>query len=237
MIISLDDTYRSELFLLPARNGNRMLQGVEVIVNFVGIDSNVRAPTELVVPRLTSDETLALFAEQLALIETCQLFLIQHQLTAWINISPYIVDALLADETLAADVRKFPFLEFTINENYPDLNKGSDNQSLFLLAKQHALVLANFGTGTASTKAIFDGLFKRVMLDKNFVQQRLASPSFEPFMRAIISQVEPYCRSVMIAGIDDEQALKRASAFQFSAMQGALWPAVAAEQLTTLVHP
>lgn len=33
-------------------------------------------------------------------------------------------------------------------------------------------MLANFGAGEASTKAIFDGLFKRVMLDKNFIQQR-----------------------------------------------------------------
>ncbi len=50
-------------------------QGLEVIVNFVGSDSTVRAPTELVLPRLTADETLALFAEQLALLEACQLFL------------------------------------------------------------------------------------------------------------------------------------------------------------------
>ncbi|WLI77157.1 EAL domain-containing protein [Kosakonia sp. H02] len=237
MIVSLDDTYRSELLLLPARNGNGMLRGVEIIVNFAGKDSTVRAPTELVLPRLSPAETLELFTEQLALIEACQLFLIQHQLTAWINISPNIVDALLTDETLAARVRKFPFLEFTVSENYPDLNKGRDNPPLFLLAKQYPLVLSNFGTGTASTKAIFDGLFKRVILDKNFTQQRLTSPSFEPFMRAIISQVEPYCESVMIAGIDDEQALKRAAAFQFSAMQGALWPPVTAAQLTTLVHP
>ena len=237
MNVSLDVTYHSELLLLPARKGNGMLQGVEIIVNFVGNDSNVRAPTELVFPRLTSDEARVLFEEQLALIETCQLFLIQHQLSAWINISPYIVDALLTDKTLAARAGKFPFLEFMINENYPELNKGKENQNLSLLAKRFALVLANFGTGTASTKAIFEGLFTRVMLDKNFVQQRLAALSFEPFMRAIISQIEPYCRSVMISGIDNEQDLKRAAIFQFSAMQGALWPAVNAAQLTSLVQP
>ena len=91
MIVSLDDTYRSELLLLPARKGNGMLQGLEIIVNFVGPDSNVRTPTELVIPRLTPEEILALFNEQLALLEACQLFFIQHQLTAWINIAPSLV--------------------------------------------------------------------------------------------------------------------------------------------------
>lgn len=237
MNVLLDDTYRTELLLLPARKSNEKLQGLEVISNFVGIDNNVRAPAELVSPRLTQDEALQLFTEQLALIEACQLFFIQHQLTAWINISPLIVEALLTDEALATYVAKFPFLELSINENFPNLNKGSDDPSLSLLAKQYALVLANFGAGTASTKAIFDGLFKRVALDKNFVQQRLSSPSFEPFMRAIVSQITPYCRSVMIAGIDDKVALERAAPFQFSAMQGALWPPVTAAQITSLVHP
>lgn len=237
MIILLDDTYRPEFLLQPARKSNGMLQGLEVIVNFVGKDSNVRAPAELVSPRLKPDETLQLFTEQLALIEACQLFFLQHQLIAWINISPIIVEALLTDEALAASVAKFPFLEFTINENFLNLNKGKEDPFLSLLAKQYPLVLANFGVGTASTKAIFDGLFKRVALDKNFVQQRLASPSFEPFMRAIVSQISPYCQSMMIAGIDDESALKRAEPFHFSAMQGALWPPVTVAQITSLIHP
>ncbi len=237
MIVLLDDTYRSELLLLPARKSNEMLQGFEVIANFVGIDNNVRAPTELVSPRLSADESLQLFTEQLALIEACQLFFLQHQLIAWINISPVIVEALLTDESLAASVAKFPFLEFSINENFPNLNKGKEDPSLSLLAKQYPLMLANFGVGTVSTRAIFDGLFKRVTLDKNFVQQRLSSPSFEPFMRAIVSQISPYCHSMMITGIDDVSALKRAEPFQFSAMQGALWPPVTAAQITSLVHP
>lgn len=237
MIVLLDDTYSPEFLLLPARSSNETLQGLEVIVNYVGKDSNVRAPTELVSPRLNAEETLQLFAEQLTLIESCQLFFLQHHLIAWINISPVIGEALLTDENLIARVAKFPFLEFTINENFPNLNKGNDEPLLSLLAKQYPLVLANFGMGTASTKAIFDGLFKRVALDKNFVQQRLATPAFEPFMRAIVSQISPYCHSMMIAGIDDVAALKRAETFNFSAMQGALWPPVTAAQITSLVQP
>jgi len=237
MIVSLDGTYHTEFLFLPARKSNGMLQGLEVIVNFVGSDSNVRAPAELVLPRLSVQETLALFDEQLALLESCQLFFIQQQLIAWINISPLIVERLLHDEQLAARVEKYPFLEFIINEHYPGLNKGQENHSLILLKKKHPLVLANFGAGGASMKAIFDGLFHRVMLDKNFVHQRLSTRSFEPFMRAIVSQVEPHCQAIMIAGVDNETIRARVVPFHFSAMQGALWPAVAAPLITTLVHP
>nr|WP_318382328.1 EAL domain-containing protein [uncultured Enterobacter sp.] len=236
MIVSLDNRWRSELLFMPARNGLGKLQGLEIIVNFVGVDSAVRTPTELVLPRLSAHDTLSLFNEQLALLEACQLFFIQHQLVAWVNINPAIVDALLTNSELAASVARFPFLEFTINENYPDLNTGKENHSLVLLTEKHALVLANFGAGTTSTRAVFDGLFHRVALDKNFVHHQLTSRAFEPFMRAIVSQVKPYCRSVMIAGVDNQQTLLRVTPFHFSAMQGALWPAVNAADITSLVH-
>lgn len=235
MIVSFDDTYRSEFLLQPARNGYGTLVGIEIVVNFVGAGA-VRAPAEQIVPRLNADETLTLFTEQLELLESCKLFFIQHQLLAWINISPVIVDALLSHVVPEETIAKYPFLEFTVNENYPNLTKGNENNSLVAFSERYPLILRNFGAGSASTRAIFDGLFRRVTLDKNFIHQRLASRSFEPFMRAIVSQISPYCRSVMIDGIDDEKTLKRVKPYQFSAMQGALWPAVPAAQITSLAQ-
>jgi EAL domain-containing protein (putative c-di-GMP-specific phosphodiesterase class I) len=236
MIVSIDETYRSELSFLPARSGFGLLVGLEIVVNFVGSVGNVRAPAELVSPRLKTSDALALFREQLALAESCKLFFIQHQLIAWINIPPEIADVLILDEELAATIARLPFLELTINENFPDLNNGRENPQLASLCDRYPVVLANFGAGNITSKAIFDGLFSRVALDKNFVHQRLTSRSFEPFMRAIVSQIAPYCRSVMIAGIDDEKTLKRVAPYQFSAMQGNLWPAVAIPMITSLVH-
>lgn len=235
MIISLDKTWRSELLFNPARNAEGKLQGLEIVVNFVGVNREEQAPAELILPYLTPQQIEMLFIEQLHLLGVCQLFFIQHQITAWINITPTIVDRLLQDDDLAASVDRFPFIEFMINENYLSANDEGENTSLSQLGSRYPLVLANFGAGGASTRAVFAGLFSRVMLDKNFVYQRLKSPSFQPFMQAIINQVAPYCRSMMIAGIDSEQTLKRVAPFGFSAMQGRLWPPVPAEQVTQLV--
>ncbi|WP_437889075.1 EAL domain-containing protein [Phytobacter sp. V91] len=236
MFVSLDDTYRTELSFLPARSGFGMLVGLEMVVDFVGKSNNVRAPANLLLPRLATADALALFREQLDLAEACKLFFMQHQLIAWIHIHPAVVDALLRDQQLAERVSKLPFLELAITESFPDLNLGRENEPLTLLCERYPVILANFGAGTITSKAIFDGLFERVALDKDFIHQRLTSRSFEPFMRAIVSQISPYCRSVMIAGIDNEKTLKRVAPYQFSAMQGHLWPAVAVPMITSLVH-
>lgn len=235
MIITLDKTWRSELLFNPARNAEGELQGLEIAVNFVGVNREAQAPAELILPQLTPQQSEMLFIEQLQLLSLCQHFFIQHQIAAWINITPAVAEKLLTDDDLAASVNRYPFIELMVNENYLNLNSESENSLLSQLSSRFTLVLANFGAGAASTRAVFKGLFARVRLDKHFVSQRLKSPSFQPFMQAIITQVEPYCRSIMIAGIDSEQMLKKVRAFAFSAMQGSLWPPVLPEQITDLV--
>lgn len=237
MIVTFEHTYRSELLFLPARNGGGKLVGLEIIANFVSAnDGDIRTPTELILPRLSDEQALTLFREKLALLESCQLFFIQHQQVAWLNITPAITTAILSDNNLAAEIERFPFIELTVNENYPALNNGGENESLAQLSKRYPVVLANFGSGHASTKAIFNSLFYRIAMDKNFIHQRLSENSFEPFMRAIFSQIEPYCSALMIAGVDDEPTLQRVMRFPFAAMQGAQWPAVDPSMLTTLIQ-
>ncbi|MES3498369.1 EAL domain-containing protein [Citrobacter portucalensis] len=234
MIVSLDNLYYSEFSFLPARSEKGDLEFVDIITNFVSAHGDVRIPTDLVLPRMSDDEQCRLFTEKLELIETCQLFFIQRKVSAWINLTPAIANTLLSDAKFASQVERFSFLELTINESYPELNKGKDNPTLAALAARFPLVLTNYGSGGISTRAIFDSLFKRVVLDKNFVQQRIAHISFEPFMRAILAQLSPSCESIIISGIDTQEMLERVLPVGFSAMQGGLWPAVPPAQIISL---
>lgn len=61
MIITLDNAYQSEFILCPARNSAGELKALEIMVNFVGVGTDVRIPTELVIPHLSAEEELALF--------------------------------------------------------------------------------------------------------------------------------------------------------------------------------
>ncbi|POT57575.1 EAL domain-containing protein [Citrobacter amalonaticus] len=234
MNISLDNLYHSELCFLPARNEQHKLIGLEIVANFVSDDGTVRIPTELIMPRLSAGQHGQLFEEKLTLLETCQHFFIQHKLIAWIYLAPEVVDYLLTNDKYASRINRFPFLELMINEDFPELSKGKENQTLKILTTKFPLILSNFGAGDSSGRAVFDRMFKRVALDKNFIQQRAGKPSFEPFMRAIFAQISPCCESIMIAGIDSEEMLARVAPFGFSSMQGSLWPVVPAGKITTL---
>lgn len=236
MIVTLDRIWRSELLFLPARNAAGKLIGLKIVAHFIGVENAVRIPTNLILPRLTPDEEVTLFREKLALLNTCQLFFIQQQVTAWLAVTPAVVTALLNDPALAADVSRFTFAELVVNERFPGLNQPDENHPLTQLAQKFSLVLSNFGSGDASTRAVFAGLFQRIVIDRQFVQRQLASASFEPFMRAITSQIQPYCQSIFIAGINNESTRERVLPFGFSGMLGELWPAVPESALLTLVQ-
>lgn len=81
-------------------------------------------------------------------------FFIQRKVFARINLTPAIANTLLSDTELASQVERFSFLELTINESYPELNKGKDNPTLAALAARFPLVLTNYGAGGISTRAI-----------------------------------------------------------------------------------
>lgn len=236
MIVSLDKAYRPEMVFLPARNGGGKLVGLELIANFVGAQDNVRTPTSLITSRLSPDDEIALFTEKLLLLESCQIFFIQQELIAWINITPAIAEALLVQKELAERAARFSFLEFTVNENFPQLNTIDEQHLLVQLVNHFPLVLGNFGVGEASAVPVFSGLFKRVVMDKNFIQQQAPLLSFDPFMRAITAQIKPFCGDIIAAGVDSQALLERLQPWGFSAYQGALWPAVDAAALTSLVQ-
>ena len=56
---------------------------------------------------------------------------------------------------------------------------------LLSLSQMYPLVLGNLGAGNSTMKAVFDGLFTRVMLDKSFIQQQITHrPSNRLFVRS-----------------------------------------------------
>lgn len=114
---------------------------------------------------------------------------------------------LLERDNYAGELLKYPFIELLINENYPHLNEGKDNRGLLSLSQVYPLVLGNLGAGNSTMKAVFDGLFTRVMLDKSFIQQQITHRSFEPFIRAIQSQISPCCNCIIAGGIDTAEIL------------------------------
>ncbi len=137
----------------------------------------MRIPTSRVIAQLTEEQHWQLFSEQLELLKSCQHFFIQHKLFAWLNLTPQVATLLLERDNYAGELLKYPFIELLIDRNYPHLNEGKDNRGLLSLSQVYPLVLGNLGAGNSTMKAVFDGLFTRVMLDKSFIQQQIAHRS------------------------------------------------------------
>lgn len=119
------------------------------------------------------------------MLKSCQHFFIQHKLFAWLNLTPQVATLLLDRDNYAGELLKYPFIELLINENYPHLDEGKDNRDLLSLSQMYPLVLGNLGAGNSTMRAVFDGLFTRVMLDKSFIQQQSRiAPSNRLFVRS-----------------------------------------------------
>ncbi|WP_435930095.1 EAL domain-containing protein [Dryocola sp. BD613] len=237
MIVSLDIVYRSHFCFLPMRLPEGQLFALQIITNFVGADTPVRIPTELVLPHINAEQQLELFCEKLSLLENHQDFFMTQPLPAWVNINENIADAILSCPPLITRIGRLPFITLTVNESFADLNLGNDNLRLREISQLFSLALEDFGAGIATTRPIVDGLFTSVMLDKGFIHKQIHEHSFIPFMQAITDQLSPFCRALVIAGIDDEASRAKALLPGFSAMQGNLWPAVPPESLTELLLP
>lgn len=236
MILNLDTQYRSDFYFQPVYLPDGEVLGVELIVNFVGVDAPVRIPTELVAPVIKSEQQLILFNEQIELLENYQTFFKTQSITVWVNINAVIVDAILADTGLIARLAQLSFLEFAINENFPELNRGNENVRLKSISKHYPLALDNFGAGIATSKPIFDGLFKCVFMDKIFIHKQIKQRSFEPFMLAMLAQLSPFCQTLIITGVDDEAARQKVLSLAAFAMQGNLWPGIAPAKLEEWFH-
>ncbi|MCF3281768.1 EAL domain-containing protein [Escherichia coli] len=218
MKIFLENLYHSDCYFLPIRDNQQVLVGVELITHFSSEDGTVRIPTSRVIAQLTEEQHWQLFSEQLELLKSCQHFFIQHKLFAWLNLTPQVATLLLE------------------RDNYAGELEGKDNRGLLSLSQVYPLVLGNLGAGNSTMKAVFDGLFTRVMLDKSFIQQQITHRSFEPFIRAIQAQISPCCNCIIAGGIDTAEILAQITPFDFHALQGCLWPAVPVNQITTLVQ-
>ncbi|HAX2864590.1 TPA: EAL domain-containing protein [Escherichia coli] len=214
MKIFLENLYHSDCYFLPIRDNQQDLVGVELITHFSSEDGTVRIPTSRVIAQLTEEQHWQLFSEQLELLKSCQHFFIQHKLFAWLNLTPQVATLLLDRDNFAGELLKYPFIELLINENYPHFNEGKDNRDLLSLSQMYPLVLGNLGAGNSTMKAVFDGLFTRVMLDKSFIQQQITHRSFEPFIRAIQAQISPCCNCIIAGGIDTPEILAQIIPFE-----------------------
>lgn len=231
MIVIAGCEYHSQFLFQPLRRNDDTLHGIELITWFSTQDGVVNTPEALLSLQMSPAQKQSLFCEKIALIQQYQHLFAQYDLQVLLHIDEDIACFLFSSPMFVKAVSSLPFLHLLIDESFTDISAGRDNALLLKLSQRFSLGLANYGSGGLSGRAVLQGLFKYIMLDKNFVHTRARRLSFSSFLYAIVNQVGPCCQALCISGVDSQSIRQLVSPMTFSAMQGALWPAIDAALL------
>ncbi|CAK9885208.1 MAG: Anti-FlhC(2)FlhD(4) factor YdiV [Candidatus Erwinia impunctatus] len=142
------------------------------------------------------------------------------------SIDAQTADILAGNELLMSKFSELPYLELELDESFPGLSQGESNPQLAFLHQHFVLNLRNYGAGKASSKAVFDGLFSRIKIDKGFIQQTMMRNVSPSFINTVFYHIRPYCQQVILPGIDDMKMFRQAYHFDVDGLTGNLFTSV-----------
>lgn len=234
MKIHLEADYHSYTAFYPTYRLDGRLMAVTLALHFHHESANVAIPQELVLPQLNDEQRLTLLQNKLQIAEKNLDFFQRNDIYLVIPVDEWIAQTLLSSEFLQHKFAAIPQLELELYEQFNGLNRGLSEPLLAQLSSHFRLGLGNYGAGKANSKAVFDGIFQRITLDKGFIQQQLEKPPFNPFIQVVVEHLRPYCQQLVVQGVDTPRSLATISHYKVDGISSSLFPAVGEEALETL---
>ncbi|KAA9001226.1 EAL domain-containing protein [Affinibrenneria salicis] len=235
MRIRLDVDYISSYVFWPIYRPDMRLLALEMMPRFNSGDGALSIHKEILVPQLSVEQKQTMLLEQLSFIKSNADWFIRNQIILVIKVDQDRVRRIIRDEALRTDINNAPFIQFEINENFPNLSLGKENKNLATLSRYFTLWLDNLGSGKSNLKALYDNLFGYVKIDQNLVREIFSIPSRAAMSDALLRQIKSDNCSVIAKGIDSDEYLARSQQLGVDALQGSLWPPVGLEALDSLL--
>ncbi|WP_147197279.1 EAL domain-containing protein [Pantoea sp. MBD-2R] len=237
MKIHLEADYKSYTAFNPVYSFDGHLLSVELLTHFSHSTANVAIPQELLLPQLSCEQRMTLLQSQINSIQKHHAFFSEQGVKVTLKIDEISTKAILESDFLKYKLDGLSWLELEINESFPDLKLGKDHPGLMALSERFDLSLANYGSGKAPSKAVYDDLFFRIKLDKGFIQHHINRLTFRPLISTVLDHIKPHCQQIIVQGIDDISGLEKISDYAFDGIQSALFSPVTEEALPSLIHP
>lgn len=235
MKIHLSADYQSEIWFYPACDVDGRLTAVELVTQFVHESAPITLPQDLLLPQLDKSQQLRLLQSQIGLLEQNRVLFDSHAIAALIRIDEGMAHNLLENELLMRKIKQLPFVMLDITETFPQLKLGRNNRLLQSLSAEFNLSLSHFGAGKSPANAVYDNLFTCISLDKGFIHSLAKRASFVPFIQTIVDNFRSHCDKIIICGIDDDRLLDKAQQLNGVHLQGALFPVVKSDALSSLI--
>lgn len=237
MEIHFESDYKSYTAFNPAYSFDGHLLSVELLTHFTHSTSNVAISQELFLPQLSREQRISLLQSQINSIQKHHDFFSEQGVKVTLKIDEISTSAILESDFLKYKLDGLSWLELEINESFPDLKLGKEHPDLMALSERFNLSLANYGSGRAPSKAVYDNLFFRIKLDKGLIQHHINRLTFRPLISTVLDHIKPHCQQIIVQGIDDISGLEKISDYAFDGIQSSLFPPVTEEALSSLIHP
>lgn len=237
MKVHLEADYKSYTAFNPVYSLDGHLLSVELLTHFSHSTANVAIPQELMLPQLCDEQRITLLQTQINSIEKHHAFFSEQGVRVTLKIDDITAQAILASDFLKFRLDGLPWLELEIDESFPNLKLGKDNPGLMALSERFELSLADYGSGKAPSKAVYDDLFSRIKLDKGFIKDHINRRTFTPIITTVLSHIKPHCQQIIVQGVDDLHGLEKVCCCSFDGIQSSLFSPVPEEALGSLILP
>lgn len=234
MKVQFDSDFISHSVFQPVYSMVGRLLAVELLTRFNNLDGSLVMPTAIGITLLSPEQRIELFNEQLALAEKHATWFVECGVLLTINIEETVVDFILGDAALRARLQQNKFIAFEINENFPNLSAGKNNEKVRALSEYFTLWLDGFGSGKATLTALYDGLFDYVKIDKRFYWQLFTHQGYDVVIDSLLKNINLLCKGVIVCGIEKKEYFNKLKNAGVLGLQGFLWPIIGEEKLHTL---
>ncbi|WP_072166380.1 EAL domain-containing protein [Erwinia sp. Leaf53] len=163
-------------------------------------------------------QRIALFEEQLETVDRLTRGSLLPPLIS-VNVDADIAEHVLSSSDVTRRTSTLGRLRFEISEEYSHLNTPGGEKMLQRLSRHCPLWLDHFGAGNSSLVTVINGNFEYVKINKNFFWRYGESHTFGN----IIEHVIPYCKGVIVDGVENNQFKEILLPFDISGVQGFVW--------------
>ncbi|TDS86229.1 EAL domain-containing protein (putative c-di-GMP-specific phosphodiesterase class I) [Rahnella sp. BIGb0236] len=144
-----------------------------------------------------------------------------------INIDYEIAAHIANNLAIQKVLQQHKYIRLEVKEDFSEFNAGQECPVLQSLAACCPLWLDNFGAGHTSLTLVMSEKFEYIKISKVFFWQHQGTQS----LRKVIDHLRPYCRGVIVNGVENSQHIEYLSGSDIRAMQGTLWQPYSQDEL------
>lgn len=239
MIIRLEVDYVSDYVFWPIYSLEGRLIAVEMISRFNSSSGNLSMPSDIMFTLLNHRQRYDFIQEQILFIQDKAHWFIDNGIILVLRVDSDVVDLFIQNPPLWCSLKQLDFVQLSINEYFPYLSLGKDDERLAQMRQAFNLWLDNFGGGKSNLKPLHDGLLSYVKMEQHFVEHLLSRPPNTHIVEPLLRVIKDYYPQVgiVVKSINTIECFHKVKNLNIDAVQGDLWSAVHFDELRTQVEP